>query len=933
MISRENAETALIEHARGLLGLAQSDPSLLDDVLARPLELPADRESLALELGAGLPAVDGPALRRALRRFRHRAVVRIALREVLRLADVEQTAAEMAHLASVVIDAALDGARAAEAERKGTSDVPLTVLGMGKLGGLELNLGSDIDLVFFYATDDAEVVGGDLSVHELYSRIVRRAVAAMSEVTEDGFCFRVDLRLRPEGSRGPLVNSLASAERYYESWGRTWERAALLRASPVAGDRAFGAQLLDALRPFVFRRDVDPTIADAMQEMLQRSRRELSVDEDRDVKLGRGGIREAEFFVQTLQLVWGGRHPHLQVPGTLEGLRRLLAAGLVTPREAETLTRAWAMLRRIEHRIHMWAGYQTHVLPAEPEARARFATSLGHASAAEMERELARAQREVARLFDSLLPDHEPPPSAVEGLLDAIASGAAPDVVAEAVGAHLELQDPHEAAAHLARLARRADGPLGPVSRQEVPELGRMLLGEVAGSADPDATLRWLADFFARIGNGSAYGKLLLEKPRTTRRLIGLFGASGTLSSALVGHPEDLDLLLSGELPSNEAIRAAHEEIVRAIDGPPDEEAFVRELRRLKRVFTLEIGLAYVAREADLALATDRLSELAEAQVRAALAGARAYAFARWGAPDHASLVVVAMGKLGGRELGFGGDLDLVFLYDRDGETERGTTHAEVFTRVAQRTMLLLRQRDAEGPGYETDTRLRPSGSRGTLVVSFAAFDHYHHERGAAAWERQALIRARPVAGDPMAAEEVARRFTRLAYLEGPPPPEELAHIRARMQRELAQETADRYHPKLGFGGLADVELLVQWLQMRHGEDHGVRTPSTPEAIDALFATGHLDLHAAEALRASHALLRDVEMALKLYDEHREATLEPRGRTGTHVARVLSVHARDGLSPAEALARTYRQRAERARDLFEAHLGAVDAPPPWEAGA
>ncbi|MBX3268898.1 MAG: bifunctional [glutamate--ammonia ligase]-adenylyl-L-tyrosine phosphorylase/[glutamate--ammonia-ligase] adenylyltransferase [Sandaracinaceae bacterium] len=930
MISKDKAEKALIEHARGLLGLARADPALLDDVLARPLELGADRDTLAAELAATLVPTDSPAHRRSLRRFRHRGVVRIALREVLRLADVEETSAEMAHLASVVIDAALEGARAREAELRGRSAVPLTVLGMGKLGGLELNLGSDVDLVFFYETDDDAVEGDpSLSVHELYSRVVRRAASALSEVTEDGFCFRVDLRLRPEGSRGPLVNSLASAERYYESWGRPWERAALLRARPVAGDLAFGEALLEALRPFVFRRDPDPTIAYSMQEMLRRSRRELSADETRDVKLGRGGIREAEFFVQTLQLVWGGRDPALRVPGTLEGLRRLAAAGLVTDREAETLAHAWALLRRVEHRIHVWCGYQTHTLPAEPEALERIAWSLGHASADELRRALERAQRDVAALFDSVLPEHEPDPGAAEGLLDAVASGADPDVLAEPLAALLDVNDAHESATHLSRMARRADGPFGPVSRETAPELGRALFAEVGGAADPDAALRSLADFFARLGNAAAYGRLLLERPRVMRRLIGLFGASGTLSAALVGHPEDLDLLLSSETPTREAIEAAHAPHAGPFDAPPDEELVVRELRRLKRTFTLEVGLAYVAREADRALATDRLSTLAEAQIRAALAAARAWACARWGAPAGASLVVVAMGKLGGRELGFGGDLDLVFLYDRDGETDRGVTHAELFTRIAQRTMLLLRQRDAEGPGYETDTRLRPSGSRGTLVVSFSAFDHYHAGE-AAAWERQALIRARPVAGDPMAGEEVARRFTRLAYLEGPTPPDELARIRGRMQRELAGETATRYHPKLGYGGLTDVELLVQWLQMRHGHDLGVRTPSTAEAIEALAAHGHLRAHEADALRSSHALLRDVELALKLYDEHREPTLEPDGRSGSHVARMLSIHARDGMRRAEALTQSYRTRAQSARALFEEHVAPVDAPAPWE---
>jgi len=931
MISTENAQAALQEHAGGLVGLVRSDPSLLEDVLARPLELPSDRQTLARALARDLPPIDGPELRRHLRRFRHRAMVRIALREILRLADVEQTAAEMAHLASVVIDASLAGARATEARRHGTTDVPLTCLGMGKLGGLELNLGSDIDLVFFYATDDAEVDGGDLTVHELLSRVVRRCVSAMTEVTEDGFCFRVDLRLRPEGTRGPLVNSLASAERYYESWGRTWERAALLRAQPVAGDLAFGRQLLEALRPFVFRREVDPSIATKMHEMLRRSRRELNVDEQRDVKLGRGGIREAEFFVQTLQLVWGGRHPELRVPGTLEGLRRLQAAGLVTDREAETLTQAWARLRRIEHRIHAWTGYQTHTLPSDIDSLERFARSLGHASAEALEAALADAQRDVAALFATLLPGSDGEDRTYDPLLDALAAGGELDALQAQVDALLPVRDASQSAAHLSRMARRANGPFGPVTRERLPSLGRLLLAEVAGAADPDDALRWLAEFFARLGGAFPYERLLLEQPRLTRRLVGLFGASGTLSTALVGHPEDVDLVMSSALPRCEEIGDEHGALLESLDDDPDPEDVVRDLRRLKRGFTLRIGLAYVAREADRALAADRLSELAEQQVRVALEAARRWAFRRWGTPD-GSLVVAAMGKLGGRELAFGGDLDLVFLFDRDGQTEKGRTHAEVFTRVAQRTMLLLRERDAEGAGYETDTRLRPSGSQGTLVVSFAAFDAYH-ARGAAGWERQALIRARPIAGDPMACEEAQQRFVTLAYLEGPTEPEALAHARARMQRELAGENRHRYHPKLGFGGLVDVELLVQWLQMRHGKDLAVRSPSTPTAIEALRALGHLDPHDADALIDAYDLLRDAEIALKLLDEHREPFLEPEGRSGVHVARMLQTHARDAMTSAEALVQSYRARTRATRDLFEAMVAPVDAPPPWEPDA
>jgi glutamate-ammonia-ligase adenylyltransferase len=933
------------EHAPSLLPHVLAEPAMLGDVLTRPLSHPSDERSLAGELAracGSLVGDEGPALRQALRRFRHRAMVRIVLREVLRLADVEQTSAEMAHLASVLVDAALRAAAGAEQSRYGVArdpsgrEVPRTVLGMGKLGGLELNLGSDIDLIFFYETDDAQVESGELTVHELESRIVRRTVKALSEVTEDGFCFRVDLRLRPEGTRGPLVNSLVSAERYYESWGRTWERAALLRARPIAGDREFGERLLATLRPFVYRRAVDPSLALQMGEMLTRSRRELKVDLEADVKLGRGGIREAEFFVQTLQLVWGGQHPELQVPGTLEALKRLRAAGLVTDREAETLTDAWALLRRVEHRIHVRAGYQTHALPSEPAELGRFAQSLGYADAVALKDALGRTRDGVEQLFASLAPiDEDDREQPWDELLERVAQGTSADALAESVEALLSVRDAFEAASHLVRLARRANGPLGPVTWERLPQVGRMLLAEVSGAADPDGALRFLAEFFARLGGPWPYERLLLEKPRLTRRLIGLFGASGTLASALVGHPEDVDLLMTSAAPTLAEIASSHDRVMHALDADPDPEPLVSELRRIKRAMTLRIGLAYVGGEIDLGDAADRLSEVAEGQVRVSLAASTRWAEARWGRPsERDALVVCAMGKLGGRELGFGGDLDLVFLYGADGETEptpsgRTTTCSDLFARIAQRTMLLLRQRDAEGSGYETDTRLRPSGSKGTLVVSLAAFDAYH-ARGAAAWERQALLRARPIAGDASVGAAAQERFTRLAYGSGATPPEELAHARARIQAELAGERSGRYHPKLGFGGLVDVEFVVQWLQMHHGEDEALRTPSTPRAIEALTRQGHLTSVGGQALREAYVFFRGVEQSLKLLDEHRESILEPAGRTGSHVARSLGLRARDGMSVAEVLDDTYRRHAHAVRALFEATVAPVGVGPCWD---
>lgn len=949
-----NLVATLGEHAPALLPLALGDVTLPADVLCRPLALPDSHEDLRRRYREATQDLeDGPDLYRVLRRLRHRALVRIALREVLRLADVDQTSAEMAALAGATIDTALAVCRRTQEARHGRAQdaagapVPLVVLGMGKLGGRELNLGSDVDVCFFYGTDDATVGDGlDITVHELYARTATRTVKALADVTEDGFCFRVDLRLRPEGSRGPVVNSLASAERYYESFGRTWERAALLRAEPVAGDTGFGEELLGVLRPFVFRRSVDPSIAREMSDMLKRSRREARVDGEADVKLGRGGIREAEFFVQTLQLVWGGRHPELQVRGTVDALWRLRAAGLVTHRELEDFGAAWALLRRVEHRIHVWAGYQSHTLPPAGEEREAFAVSLGFHDAASLERALSDARTRISELFATLMEDGEPTDTLpdLDALLDDVAAGASAQAVAEQVADLLPVGDPDEAASYLLRLGRHANAPLGPVARERAPELGETLLREAMHAADPDMALRFLADFFARMGSALGYDRTLARNPTLVRRMVSLFGASATLSSALVAHPEEVDeALVLGGAPGGVEIAEAHDAppICFREGALPEPETFVGALRSAKRQVTLQVGVAYINGELDLEQVEDRLSTLAERQVRAALRYATEELVARFGEPrpeadddTPATMVLVGMGKLGGRELGFGGDLDLMFLYGSDGETTpprggRGITNAELFTRIGQRTMRLLSQPDVEGAGYETDTRLRPSGAQGMLVVSLRAFDHYHATQ-AAPWERQALIRARPVAGDPTLAAMAEARFERLAFTGAPPPGSELARLRARMEQELSGERADRYHPKLGYGGLLDVELLVQWLQMKHGADGTVRLPRTLDALRALQAARYLPGPSAGALDEGWRFFRRVEQSLKLLDETREAVLPTRGPLPARMARRLGIRDRDGMRPAEVLLATWRWHAVQVREIFEAVVGPVGTSPPWE---
>src|SRR6478609_3849076 len=409
--------------------LVPQRPALLEAVASLSREGLATRRfrnDIASRLNA---AVAGRGAGEEWQRGLQRAVwvekVRIALREVLPVklggAELLETARELSELADAVVEVAVTEAAQHVSARWGTPRHPdgtaakLCVLGMGKLGGLELNAGSDIDVVFIYDSDDAE---GDISPHDFFTRVVRRAVAHIETTAPEGMIFRVDLRLRPEGSQGALVNSLSAFERYYETWGRLWERAAMLRARPIAGDAQLGTALeREVLLPFVYRREVDTSIADGLTDMVLRSRTELSDHPARDLKLGPGGIREAEFFVQTLQLIWGGSEPSLRVRGTLTALERLRLRGFVSDREARDITRAYVLLRRAEHAIQWASGIQTHLLPTDGRDLERLGRSLGYGSAADFQAELAEVRDRVSEAFATLTPgqrrESRPRPSLV----------------------------------------------------------------------------------------------------------------------------------------------------------------------------------------------------------------------------------------------------------------------------------------------------------------------------------------------------------------------------------------------------------------------------------------------------------------------------------------------------------------------------------------
>ena len=931
----------LAEHAPGLISLALRDPELPADLLVRPLATAIGEAAIRADFRRTLGELeDGPSLRRGLRRLRHRHLVRIALREILRLAPVSATAGEISALAAVAVDEALRAALRSEEAHHGVplradgTRVPIAILGMGKLGGWELNIGSDVDLCFFHdpgPRDQPPRVGAsDLSLAEFLTRVARRTSQALAEVTEDGFVFRVDLRLRPHGSRGALVPSLAAAERYYETVGRTWERAVLLRARPIAGDREFGARVLRTLRPFVFRREVDPRVAAAMQDMVRRARDELSKDPASDLKLGPGGIREVEFFVQALQLVWGGRAPSLQEPGTLPALHRLTALGYVTPVEQQRLAEAWELLRRAEHRVQCRAGFVTHAIPSDPTEREALAASLGFADHAEFSAILEAARSRVAAIFATLVPsDHER--ERRRPFLDLAEIIATDDLHDREEGARslgeigaelLDLHDPDEAEANLRRMARSPASPFHPLGRNRFPELAPDLLEAIAGAADRSAALRYTSELVLRAGLGVS--RLLADQPRLTRRLVTLFGASPTLSEALLGRLDALGETLSGtSAPSVRDITRAHDEARVPPLAPDDAEDFVARHRELKRRFTVRIGMAYVDGELDLPTTTRLLSELADAQIAAALDFATRETAATLGRVfgPRPGFAVLGVGKLGGHELGFTSDLDLLFLREGEGPVAsvgRETSRVEIFSRIAQRTMRLLDQYDAAGPGYASDARLRPSGSQGHLVVSLEAFLRYHREK-AESWERLVLTRARVVASTSAESADAGMTFVRevegalRALLREPAELDaaRLANLRARMQEELSGERADRYNAKLGFGGLLDVELATQFTQLlsaTRGDASALEARATLDALQSLAARGTLPESTATSVGEAARFFRRAEQALALHDPSTRRT-SPGPRTARRRHRPRHRHRRRRRRAPAPLASTRRGRA------------------------
>ncbi|MCM2287464.1 MAG: bifunctional [glutamate--ammonia ligase]-adenylyl-L-tyrosine phosphorylase/[glutamate--ammonia-ligase] adenylyltransferase [Sulfuritalea sp.] len=791
-------------------------------VLAGEVESRLGQPVTAAELSAWLAAqpVTEDRLKPVLRQLKQRAYARVAARDLGGLAPLAEVTECMTLIAELAVTEAVKVLSQGLAERYGNPRgadgrvQQLIVVGMGKLGGRELNVSSDIDLIFVFPEDGETDGAKPVSNFEFFTRLGRGLINAIAEVTEDGQVFRVDMRLRPNGDSGPLVCSFDMLENYFITQGREWERYAWIKARPLTGSRH--DELEQVRRPFVFRKYLDFGTINAMRELHAQIRQEVAKKDMADnVKLGPGGIREIEFIAQVFQLIRGGRAPALQIKPTLQVLRLLADSAILAAEAVAELASAYEFLRRVEHRLQYLDDAQTHMLPTNAADCAIVARAMGFGSYEGLLAELDDHRANVARHFEAVFAD----PNRGEHKLAGMWRGAGGDEQGEEF-ARLGYREPREAATRVAALR---EGPryqqLATGIRERFDALVPQLIQAAAEMPNPDATLARSLDLLESISRRAAYLALLQQYPQALRKVAELVSSSSWAAAYLQRHPILLDELLDPRLldvlPDWSGVR--QQLAARLEELEPDTERQMDLLRETHHAQVFRLLAQDVAGLYTVEKLADHLSELADILLAAAIERAWLKLLKRH--VEQPKFAVISYGKLGGKELGFASDLDLVFLYD-DPAPEAG----ENYGRLGTRLNTWLSAQTAAGQLFETDLRLRPNGDSGLVVSSMESFRKYQLE-SAWVWEHQALTRARFSAGDPAVGEaferircEVLRQQRDLDKLRA-----DIVEMRQKMadahatRGDLRETVFDLKHDP---GGLVDVEFIVQYLVLGYSHAH-----------------------------------------------------------------------------------------------------------------
>lgn len=896
--------------------------------------------------------------RRHLRQFRHRHHLRIFLRE-LSDAPLREVVAEVSDVAALSVEAVLQWVTHRRGQPKACQH--LSVLAMGKLGGRELNYSSDIDLVVV-ASDEVDAQG----LAELEA-VFREVISELEARTEDGSPYRIDMRLRPEGSRGRLVTTAGGTVDYYLHQGRTWERGAWLKARPVAGNRALGESVIEALEPFLYRRYLDYEAIDELRRMkelidrqsqasealraprphrepdggsepsaLQRRLRAkfqgMSTSTSRgsvrpeppseqevgwDIKRGVGGIREIEFFVQALQLIHCGQRPELRVASTLEALDRLLYSGLLDQSDQHRLADAYDLFRRLEHRLQLREDLQTHRLP--PWDNRQDWQELALVFGEGIQERVKAHRSEVRAIFERLFeaserrPSEPTVPQATSPLatLVALEAGELSDPPALDLLRESGFQRPRQAAGQLQVLRQKRRGPFSTNPATARPGFAEFLLEAVRQAPDPEGALGYLVRFSTAIGDSPATWDLLAGQRHAARLLIYLFGSSPPMARLLAEEPELFERLVYRDSVTFERSRAElAKQLNERLQGISNRARRLGRLRRFEREEGVRIALHEVAGQVELETTCRQWSDIAELGVETRFrevvdefATAQGLDIPPGDPVTTLPLSVVAMGKLGSRELGIGGDLDLLFIYDDDKSIDQATA-----TRLARRLVRVLGMPGGLGEGYAIDLRLRPSGGAGRLVVSTSSWDEYYQQR-ADVWEHQALLKARPLTGSEQlrtAIEEVRHRHCFQKEL-----PHDLrtriADMRDSLRRAAIEERgAEPFDIKAHRGGLLDIEFLVQWVQLSRRE----------VAIQGRSTTAILEALATEepwaGLRRDYRWLRRLELRLGIAGRSHQLPDDRRQRES--LARQIGFQGRDVVAQLNAHLQQLRRRVARTWD-------------------
>ena len=824
----------------------------------QPGEMAADLHRLAGEKVA-------TANFRALRLWKGREMFRIALREISGVAPLEETTAELSQVAEICVREVYEHWRAELGARRGIPAAQFAVLGLGKLGGRELNHSSDIDLIFIYG--DEGQLAANFTYHQWFNLLGAKIAETFAAVDPAGALFRIDLRLRPEGKAGPLARSLESMENYYAGFGETWERLALTKARWIAGDEELAYEFLRQHQPFIYPRSPTPDLLDEIAAIKRRIERDIVGHEnlDRNVKLGAGGIREIEFVVQALQLLHGARHAFLQEPSTLKALAALAQLELLPRDEVLALDSAYRFLRSVEHRLQMEAEQQTHTIPEDAEALRLLALSLGSESAPAFLGKLRDTMSKVRTIFRRIISE--------------------PSAVAETLPTPARIfRDEKTAAKSLTELAQGASSfHVAPRTRQVFRRLRPLLLERLALSADPDRTLNQVVRFVEAYGLRSMLFELLVANPRLLELLVKIFDASHYAGDLLIRRPQLLEEVTRSEMLNRSVSVEQH---LRNLEALRVNVSALDPVRVYRHTHTLRIMLRDVLALADLPTVLTENSALAEACVL----------FVNRLLGKDTDLTLIAVGKFGGAEISHGADVDVLFIGDD--------------TRAAQQLIVALAQPTSEGTICTLDARLRPDGEKGSLTTPLSAFEAYFETR-AQLWEVQALTRARPIGG-PAGEQflEMAQRIWRRAGSRADLIPQISAMV-GRIRRERAG-SSDELDFKAGTGGMIVAEFLVQALQMRAG----IWAPNTGDAIDALVSGQHFPAADGEELKRSYGFLRLIESTLRRYD-HRSVDTVPSDALGQR-----QLAHRLGAEELNDFTNRFREARQNIHAIYSRHLGA-----------